>query len=1019
MSLLSLHSNPFVLVSANGSTPIKIFADETGEIWKMPNGEQIAKMGGEPTMVQDGIVIEGTTVKSSKINVNLESLNGSEIVYENGNSTIAKENWFIYKDNVKIEWDNFSEKNLLMTNIPVTEKVGSFTVTDYAMQAVKEKTMNNVFGSLWIEYKIFEGRPLKHTLNFTSTSDGNYKLCQEFTDFNFDEIRKYDYDSHTDQIINATTDTNEKFDSVSLDSISKSDVYDQKIKKDPSLLLPEVIEFKKDGKSILGEITSGAKSDFESFEYDKTTKSAMFCYGDFIMIAGESFVIDPDTYSTNNPTQDGVVYAAATSGTSCGTVADSIATAGGTIPVFIPDADISDKCSRIFVEWPTSAIVDGAVISQVDFIFDVDFTSAPLNCDYMPMQFQPSIQEKNSLWKDIGNGTAYVANNTVCKTAGNSISVTLGSSANTDLQNLLTSDYFSVGVKFNSETRDSTNAHDVDFLPEEGTTPTPKPTLQVTYTAETDVLVTVNHFTGNSTALTSCNVTLTNSSSSETKACDSSGLAGLFTGRLGNHNATVIDSNNMVVNKTRNFTPASNLIINATIVEVNCVQTGSATDIRLWLNETDGHRITNMTRPVCTTSNQQPIVVSWNATFSPDGKNSATYNSDLRVEIRNVTAFGKNALKFFHNNVLNTTAYSSGVITSSDFPIGSGTASGSTLRKFYLWLDSKPDVPTSVSGSGASTSQIDLSWTAGNSGVSSITGYAIYRGTDGINFPTLVSANTGSAATLYSDLGLLVGTTYYYKIAAINSYGTGNNSTAGSVATQSANQGNSGSSGGSSSGTITTNNLQQLSITLVPKTGTLFLGETKTFDLDFTYDIAKSPTLKIQSLVLNTGNYDSLSIVPEQIPLEGKIVKDGKGDIKVTVHASENDCAKSTSATCVNLKPYVIQMSMLVQDANGGNQGSYPITLEVTIIDQPKSGTIIILLVMGLVIGGGAYGAYNQSSKRKPKSPSPKKHRRDYSKALKKASTSGSPKKHEHDYLKALKNAQKPVKKSFIGKLFK
>ena len=185
VSLLNLPFNPFVFVSANGSIPVKISSSNAGETWLMPNGDKIAKLGGEPTAIENGITVEGTTVKSSTINVNIESLVESEIIYENDIGTIAKENWFIYENGNKLTWDSFSEKNLIIDTVPILETVGSYIVTDYAAQAVKEKTMNNIFGSLWIEYKIIEGKPLKHTLNFTSQTGGAFKLCQEFTKFHF------------------------------------------------------------------------------------------------------------------------------------------------------------------------------------------------------------------------------------------------------------------------------------------------------------------------------------------------------------------------------------------------------------------------------------------------------------------------------------------------------------------------------------------------------------------------------------------------------------------------------------------------------------------------------------------------------------------------------------------------------------------------------------------------------------------------------------------------------------------
>jgi hypothetical protein len=73
--------------------------------------------------------------------------------------------------------------------------------------------------------------------------------------------------------------------------------------------------------------------------------------------------------------------------------------------------------------------------------------------------------------------------------------------------------------------------------------------------------------------------------------------------------------------------------------------------------------------------------------------------------------------------------------------------------------------PTAGNGS------VGLSWSAPSSnGGATITDYAVYRSTSSGNETFL--ANTGGALT-YSDTGLTNGTTYYYKVAAINSAGTG------------------------------------------------------------------------------------------------------------------------------------------------------------------------------------------------------------------------------------------------------
>ena len=88
---------------------------------------------------------------------------------------------------------------------------------------------------------------------------------------------------------------------------------------------------------------------------------------------------------------------------------------------------------------------------------------------------------------------------------------------------------------------------------------------------------------------------------------------------------------------------------------------------------------------------------------------------------------------------------------------------------------SAPDPPTGLTATAQGEDQIDLSWTApSNDGGSPITGYRIEMSDDGTTGWTDLEANTGSAATTYSDNTLTAGTTRHYRVSAINALGTGN-----------------------------------------------------------------------------------------------------------------------------------------------------------------------------------------------------------------------------------------------------
>jgi fibronectin type 3 domain-containing protein len=103
-----------------------------------------------------------------------------------------------------------------------------------------------------------------------------------------------------------------------------------------------------------------------------------------------------------------------------------------------------------------------------------------------------------------------------------------------------------------------------------------------------------------------------------------------------------------------------------------------------------------------------------------------------------------------------------------DGPTGLGTPNG--VGAFAGTPSTVPGAPTGLQAMPGNQS-VSLQWTAPtNTGGSSITGYNIYRSTTSGAEALVQSGVTG---TSYTDSGLANGTTYYYKVAAVNSVGTG------------------------------------------------------------------------------------------------------------------------------------------------------------------------------------------------------------------------------------------------------
>ena len=83
----------------------------------------------------------------------------------------------------------------------------------------------------------------------------------------------------------------------------------------------------------------------------------------------------------------------------------------------------------------------------------------------------------------------------------------------------------------------------------------------------------------------------------------------------------------------------------------------------------------------------------------------------------------------------------------------------------------QPDAPTVVAAMPDGTSEIEVTWTAGDAGASSITGYKIEYSKNNL-LPWMDVATVGNVLE-YSNTGLAPGTTRYYRVSAINSIGRG------------------------------------------------------------------------------------------------------------------------------------------------------------------------------------------------------------------------------------------------------
>ena len=183
------------------------------------------------------------------------------------------------------------------------------------------------------------------------------------------------------------------------------------------------------------------------------------------------------------------------------------------------------------------------------------------------------------------------------------------------------------------------------------------------------------------------------------------------------------------------------------------------------------------------------VSLSWIAPSSNGGSPIANYNlyrstssgmETFLVKIGNVTSYTDSGLAngktyFYKVTAANSAGESAQSNEASAIPKAPATV---------------PSAPTNLVATAESQSQISLSWQPPSSnGNSDITGYMVERSTNSGTTWSEIVPNTGSNATSFSDPGLAAGTTYSYRVSAINSVGTSPPSNVSSATTASSTAG--------------------------------------------------------------------------------------------------------------------------------------------------------------------------------------------------------------------------------------
>jgi fibronectin type 3 domain-containing protein len=173
------------------------------------------------------------------------------------------------------------------------------------------------------------------------------------------------------------------------------------------------------------------------------------------------------------------------------------------------------------------------------------------------------------------------------------------------------------------------------------------------------------------------------------------------------------------------------------------------------------------------TAGNAQVALSWTASSGATSYN--VLNSTTSGGPYTTVATGVSSTSYTNTGLTNGTTYYFVVQAVNSY----GT-SGNSNQASATPTSGAPAPPTGLSATTASTSQINLSWTAS----SGATSYNVLNSTTSGGPYTTVA--TGVATTSYSNTGLIAGTTYYYVVQAVSSGGTSGNSSQASAITISA-----------------------------------------------------------------------------------------------------------------------------------------------------------------------------------------------------------------------------------------
>ncbi|MEM4245651.1 MAG: hypothetical protein QXR60_05625 [Candidatus Nanoarchaeia archaeon] len=171
------------------------------------------------------------------------------------------------------------------------------------------------------------------------------------------------------------------------------------------------------------------------------------------------------TATLNNPTEDGYIR--------YDVLRDRTIKYSASELIYI---GVSFDVYRGYVEWEISSIPDSSIINNV--VFRYHGASNNIDCHIHEMVgTRPSTSGAQAIYNEAAEGTVYADENGF-PVVGTNKQINLGANACTDLQSLLGSNWFAIGIQSDSEVTSAVS----QIYSEEYSSASPKPILVVTYT---------------------------------------------------------------------------------------------------------------------------------------------------------------------------------------------------------------------------------------------------------------------------------------------------------------------------------------------------------------------------------------------------------------------------------------------------------------------------------------------------------------------------------------------------------